>query len=196
MKTALWILSCLFAGLVGQKAAAAEFDTLTVVVNGTGLTEFKKTVNTGETLTINYPGAEPDAGSSDVLVIPAFTITLMSDPDTSGDATTTAEGAGLEINAVALSDVSSFRSDSLSVDDSEGFKDSEFLTEAQEKSAIGFTFVKLTYPGAKIPLGPDENGKGKNSDMLIVPPFTMMLGSDGGDRAPDNPAQSEVLNWS
>ena len=54
MKTALWISGCLFAGLVGQNAVAAEFDTLTVVVNGTGLKEFKKTVNMGETLTIDY----------------------------------------------------------------------------------------------------------------------------------------------
>jgi hypothetical protein len=32
--------------------------------------------------------------------------------------------------------------------------------------------------------------------MLIIPPFTMMLGSDGGDKAPDDPRQAEVLNWS
>jgi hypothetical protein len=185
MKTALWILGCLSASLVGQKAIAAEFDILTVVVEGTGLKEFKKTVNMGETLTIVYPGAKPDAGSSDVLVIPAFTIKLMSDPGVG--ATTMTEGAGLEINAAALSDVSSFRSDSLSVDDTEGFKDSEFLKEGQETKVIGFNFVRLDYPGAKIPLGPDESGKGQNSDMLIIPPLTMMLGSDGGDKAPDRP---------
>jgi hypothetical protein len=167
MKTALWILGCLLAGLVGQKAIAAEFDTLTVVVEGTGLKEFKKTVNVGETLTIDYPGAKPDAGSSDVLVIPAFTITLMSDP--SVGATTMTEGAGLEIKAAALSDVSRFRSDSLSVDDTMGFKDSEFLTEKQEKS-IGFTFVSLKYPGAKIALGPDENGKGMICSLFNLSP--------------------------
>ena len=107
MKTALWISGCLFAGLVGQNAVAAEFDTLTVVVNGTGLKEFKKTVNMGETLTIRYPGNNPEV-VGDIFTVPAFTITLKSDPDTSVDATTTAEGAGLSIDAVALSDVSVF----------------------------------------------------------------------------------------
>jgi hypothetical protein len=141
MKTALWILGCLLAGLVGQKAIAAEFDTLTVVVEATGLKEFKKTVNMGETLTIDYPGAKPDAGSSDILIIPAFTIKLISDADV-GATTTMTEGVGLFIEAAALSDVSSFRSDSLSVDDTEGFKDSKFLTEKQEKS-IAFTFVRV-----------------------------------------------------
>lgn len=50
MKTALWILGSLLAGLVGQKAIAAEFDTLTVKDN----LKFNKTVNVGETLTIDY----------------------------------------------------------------------------------------------------------------------------------------------
>jgi hypothetical protein len=191
MKTALTILGCLLAGLVGEKAIAAESDTLTVVVNGTGLTEFKKTVNMGETLTIDVPVRNPDAGTSDVLKIPAFTITLMS--DAGGGAATTTEGAGLSVDAVALSDVSSFRSDSLSFEDTMDRKNSVFLKEADETNAFGFTFVPLKYPGAKISLGPDENGKGKNSDMLIIPPFTMMLGSDFRDAKPD---EADVLRWS
>jgi PEP-CTERM motif len=191
MKTALWILGSLLAGLVGQEAIAAESDTLTVVVNATGLKEFKKTVNMGETLTIDVPPANPDAGTSDVLKIPAFTIKLMPDPGVG--ATTTTEGAGWEIKAVALSDVSGFRSDSLSFEDTMDRKSSVFLKEAEETNPFGFTFVPLRYPGAEIPLGPDENGKGKNSDMLIIPPFTMMLGSDFRDAKPDDP---DVLNWS
>jgi hypothetical protein len=180
MKTALWISGCLFAGLVGQNAVAAEFDTLTVKDN----LKFNKTANTGETLTIDYgpvtiplgPKENGRTFSSDVLVIPAFTIKLISD---AGVGKTTIEpGAGLFIEAAALSDVSSFRSDSLSVDDMMGFKSSVFLKETDETESP-FTFVPLVYPGKTIPLGPGENGNGP-SDMLIIPSFTIMLGSDGG----------------
>ena len=190
MKTALWISGCLFAGLVGQNAVAAEFDTLTVVVNGTGLKEFKKTVNMGEMLTIRYPGNNPEV-VGDIFTIPAFTITLKSDPDTSVDATTTAEGAGLSIDAVALSDVSSFRSDSLSFDDTMDRKSSVFLKEEDEKGP-GFTELPLDYPGATISFGSGENG---NSDTLFIPAFTMKLKSDSmrGDTGPD---LGEDLRWS
>jgi hypothetical protein len=190
MKTALPVLGCLLAGFVGQQAIAAEFDTLTVVVNGTGLKEFKKTVNMGETLTISYPGNNPEV-VGDILTIPAFTIELMSDSDPSVGATTTAEGAGLSIDAVALSDVSRLNSDSLSFEDTMDRKRSVFLKEKDEKGS-GFTEVPLDYPGATISFGSDENG---NSDTLFIPAFTMKLKSDGmvGDTGPD---LGEDLRWS
>lgn len=82
------------------------------------------------------------------------------------------------IEAVALSDVSSFRSDSISVDDTMDFKSSVFLKEADETESP-FTFESIKYPGRTILLGPGENGS-KPSDMLIIPSFTIKLGSDGG----------------
>jgi hypothetical protein len=186
MKTAPWISGCLLAGLVGQNAVAAEFDTLTVVVNGTGLAEFKQTVNMGEILTISYPGNKPEV-VGDILTIPAFTIELMSDSDPSAGATTSAEGAGLSIDAVALSDLSRLNSDSLSFDDTMGRKSSVFLKEKDEKGS-GFTEVSLDYPGATISFG-------SGGDTLLIPAFTMKLKSDGmvGDTGRD---LGEDLRWS
>src|SRR5260370_29568995 len=157
MKAAPWMLGCLFVGLVGGRAVAADSDTLKVKDNLTpGVNKSNSRTEAEEaggmlTLTIPYPGGMVLLGpnengkgmDSDTLKIDPFNITLKSDPDVSGVGELATEPAvTLDIIDSVTSDVTIsglLVSDLLVVADKKGGQHgvpigAQGLTEFQESS--------------------------------------------------------------
>ena len=203
MKASPWMLGCLLVGLVGERAVGATSDTLRVFDNR-GFNSKTQSLSEADeakgtlTLPIMYPGAKILMGAdengkgaaSDTLVIPAFTITLTSDPDVSGVSEPGKENpATLSITARAVDEPTLegvVFSDGLAASDTMGFAAIQALSEEDEKG--GTLSRTISYPGRTIPLGLGENGQ---SDTLTIPAFNIMLTSDA-DPPPILPDKRET----